>query len=316
MGLFDVDTQAQQPQGAAGGLFGSGLPAMAAAASVVVQPLPGTTLASIPAPYQPRGEDELSDQERQDLEACKAGVDNLRNAFWVAGKSLETMSTANLHREENPNFAEWVWETWEISESQVYRLMDEWRVGEALANLGHKPLESHVREMTELRRQTNDKVAITVYDTIARCVPRVTGEVVKKVVGELGFLPKDVDAAEVGRRVRGLLTAPQEQAKDTSKADAIPNISSLGKDSPNGESGRQASNTKAGANAEALAAKDIARLEATLATLREAAKLINKSAARRAIEAQPDLAVPLIQAIGATLQQIDRAVALRLPKQQ
>ena len=42
-GLFDVDTQAQQPQ--AGGLFG-GLPATAAAASVVVQPLPGTTLAS------------------------------------------------------------------------------------------------------------------------------------------------------------------------------------------------------------------------------------------------------------------------------
>ncbi|MET8615871.1 hypothetical protein [Streptomyces misionensis] len=306
-GLFDVDTQAQQQ---AGGLFGGGLPAVAAAASVVVQPLPGTTLASIPAPYQPHSEDELSDQEREDLEACKAGVDNLRNAFWVAGKSLETMSTAKLHREENPNFAEWVWERWEISESNLYRLMDEWRVGEALANLGHKPLESHVREMTELRRQTSDKIAITVYDTIARCVPRVTGEIVKAVVDKLGFLPKDADAAEVGRQVRELLNAPEEQADDTGKGDEVHDISSLSKDSPNGESSRKPNDPKA----DALAVKDIERLRETLAALQEAAKKINKSAARRAAEAQPNIAVPLIEEIGAKLRQIDRAVTIRLPK--
>ncbi|MGW1596959.1 hypothetical protein [Streptomyces sp. NPDC002343] len=308
-GLFDVDTQATQQQ--AGGLFGGGLPAVTAAASVVVKPLPGTTLDSIPAPYQPHSEDELSDKEREDLEACKAGVDNLRNAFWIAGKSLETMSTAKLHREENPNFAEWVWERWEISESNLYRLMDEWRVGEALANLGHKPLESHVREMTELRRQTNDKIAITVYDTIARCVPRVTGALVKTVVDKLGFLPKDANAAEVGRQVRELLNTPEEQAADTGKDDGAHDISSLGKDSPNGESSRKPSDPKADVLA---TAKDIERLRATLEALQEAAKKINKSAARRAVEAQPDIAVPLIEEIGAKLQQIDRAVAIRLSK--
>ncbi|MFE5096679.1 hypothetical protein ACFRCI_41795 [Streptomyces sp. NPDC056638] len=309
MGLFDIDTESQQPQ--AGGLFG-GLPATATTASVVVKPLPGTSLALIPAPYQPHGEDALSDQERQDLEACKAGVDNLRNAFWIAGKSFETMSTAQLHREENPNFAEWVWINWEISESQLYRLMDEWRVGEALANLGHKPLESHVREMTELRRQTSDKVAITVYDTIARCVPRITGAVVKKVVDNLGFLSKDVDAAEIGRRVRGLLNSPEQQDGDTEKGDDVPDISSLGKDSPNGESERKPSNSKA----DPLATKDIERLQDALVALQEAAKKVNKAAVRRAVEAQPDVAVPLIQEIGSTLQQIDRAVAVRLPKQE
>ncbi|MFI9176159.1 hypothetical protein [Streptomyces lincolnensis] len=305
-GLFDVDTEAQQPP--AGGLFG-GLPNTAAAASVVVQPLPGTTLALIPAPYHPHGEDELSDQERQDLEACKAGVDNLRNAFWIAGKSFETMSTAKLHREENPNYAEWVWENWEISESQLYRLMDEWRVGEALANLGHKPLESHVREMTELRRQTNDKVAITVYDTMARCVPRITGELVKKVVGELGFLPKDVDAVDVGRRVRGLLDTTKTQPEGSGEGGDVQDISSLGKDSPNGESSRKASNSKA----DPLAAKDIERLQDALAALQAAAKKMNKPAVRRAVEAQPDVAVPLVQEIGSLLQQIDRAVAVKLP---
>lgn len=306
--LFDVDAEAPQPQ--AGGLF-SGLPAQAAAASVVVQPLPGTALSLIPAAYPPRGGDELSDQERQDLEACKAGVDNLRNAFWVAGKSLETMSTAELHREENPNFAAWVWDNWEISESQLYRLIDEWRVGEALASLGHKPLESHVRRLTELRKRTSDRVAITVYDTIARCESRVTGDLVGKVVDQLGALPADVKPADVGRRVREFLQTPKPRANgEGDTPEVIPDISSIGKDSPNGESGSKASNSKA----DALTAKDIERLQATRTALKEAAKNVNRSSARRAVDAEPDTAVPLIREIGQLLQQIDRAVAIRLPK--
>ncbi|MFJ4710085.1 hypothetical protein ACIP6I_35370 [Streptomyces anulatus] len=309
MGLFDVDEEAQQGQGT-GGLFGGGLAAAAGAVSVVVKPLPGTSLALIPAPYQPHSEGELSDQERLDLEACKAGVDNLRNAFWIAGKSFETMSLAKLHREENPNYADWVWDTWEVSETQLYRLMDEWRVGEALANLGHKPPESHVRAMTDLRRQTNDKVAITVYDTIARCRPRVTGNLVEKVVSDLGPLPKDAKPADIGRRVRDLLNTPEKELGTDEKSDNVPDISSLNEDSPNGESSRKPSNSKA----DDLATKDIERLRNTLASLNEAAKKVNKAAARRAIDAQPDIAVPLIKEIGSLLQQIDRAVAIKLPK--
>lgn len=314
MNLFDIDSEAPRPNGP-GGLFGGGLPVMAAGAGVVVQPLPGTTLASIPAPYQPRGRGELSDEEARDLAACKAGVDNLRNAFWIAGKSLETMSTAQLHRGENPNFAKWVWDTWEISESQMYRLIGEWRVGEALANLGHKPLESQVRKLTELRRQTSDKIAITVYDTIARCVPRVTGDIVETVVDQLGFLPKDAQAADVSRRVRELLAGPAGQTDDAGEGADVPDISSLGTgtpntDSPNGESSPEASNSKA----EPSTAKDIERLEAALASLKGAARQINKAAVRRAVEAQPGVAVPIIQAIWAVLQQIDRTVAIRLPQ--
>ncbi|MFJ6661627.1 hypothetical protein ACIQNG_35550 [Streptomyces sp. NPDC091377] len=164
--------------------------------------------------------------------------------------------------------------------------------------------------MTELRRQTNDKVAITVYDTIARCSPRITGELVEKVVGDLGFLPKDAKPADVGRRVRELLEAPEKKSHADEKNDGAPNISSLGSDSPNGESSRKPSNSKA----EPLATKDIERLQNTLASLQKAAKKVNLSAARRAVEAQPDGAVPLIQEIGSLLQQIDRAVAIRFPK--
>lgn len=305
MGLFDTDTNTTQ---APGGLFATALPA--AAASVVIKPLPGTTLAQIPAPYQPHSEDELSEQEQQDLEVCKLGVDNLRKAFWIAGKSLETMSAAKLHREENPNYAEWVWANWEISESQLYRLMDEWPVGEALANLGHKPLESQVRKLTELRRRTNDKIAITVYDTIARCVPRVTGELVEGVVDKLGFLAQDVNSTDVGRRVREILAPPAEEADSPGEGDGVPDISSIGQDSPIVERSPQPSNSKE----DPLAAKDIERLEAVLASLQETAKKINRAASRRAVEAQPAVAVPLIESIGAALQQIDKAVSIRLPK--
>ncbi|MFC8661333.1 hypothetical protein [Streptomyces sp. NPDC057199] len=134
--------------------------------------------------------------------------------------------------------------------------------------------------------------------------------VVEKVVNGLGFLPKDADAANVGRRVRGILDDPEEKADSSETDNSVPNITSLGTDSPKGEPSAQPSNTKA----DHLATKDIERLEVALAALKDAAKKINRSAARRAVEAQPDTAVPLIQEIGATLQQIDRAVAIRLPK--
>lgn len=77
---------------------------------------------------------------------------------------------------------------------------------------------------------------------------------------------------------------------------------------------RGASQKPSNSKDDPLASKDIERLQNTLASLQEAAQKVNESAARRASEAQPDIAVPLIQEIGSLLQQIDRAVAIRLPK--
>ncbi|MGA5578405.1 hypothetical protein ACPCK9_26720 [Streptomyces koyangensis] len=310
MGIFDVNPATQQT-GPAPGLF---TPAgMGEAATVVVKAPPGTTLASVPAPYSPRGSGALSDEERQDLEACKAGVDNLRNAFWVAGKSLETLKKAELHREENPNFAEWVWERWEISESQLHRLIAEWPVGEALHNLGHKPKESQVRKLTRLRAQTNDRVAIAVYDTIARCTTSVTGKLVEEVVDKLGTLAPDVPPAEVSSRVRQLMTQPEPnstQGPPTGSADPQSHSATPGDpDSPIGESDRQPSPDKGAP----LAQPDVERLEKTLDALKRAAGTIHKTAVRRAVDAQPEVAYSLVREIGAHLQKIDRAVAVRMP---
>lgn len=306
MGIFDVNPATQQT-GPAPGLF---TPAgMGEAATVVVKAPPGTTLASVPAPYSPRGSGALSDEERQDLEACKAGVDNLRNAFWVAGKSLETLKKAELHREENPNFAEWVWDRWEISESQMHRLIAEWPVGEALHNLGHKPKESQVRKLTKLRAQTNDRVAITVYDTIARCTTSVTGKLVEEVVDKLGTLAPDVPPAEVSSRVRQLMTQPEPNSTSGGGSPQGRSATPGSPDSPIGESGQQSSPDKGAP----LVQPDIARLEKTLETLKRAAGTIHKTAVRRAVDAQPEVAYGLVREIGAHLQKIDRAVAVRMP---
>ncbi|MET8832179.1 hypothetical protein ABZX40_41095 [Streptomyces sp. NPDC004610] len=102
------------------------------------------------------------------------------------------------------------------------------------------------------------------------------------------------------------LAAPEENRADESKGDDVSDSSSPGKDSPTGEPG----NSKT----DPLAKKDIARLRNTLASLQEAAKKIKTTPARRAVEAQPDVATPLIQETGSLLQPINRAVAIRLPK--
>ncbi|MFE2716582.1 hypothetical protein ACFXKI_32645 [Streptomyces mirabilis] len=118
-GFDDDEVEGAGGAGAVGtGLLGGGLTAVVQAASVVVKAPVGTTLDSIPNPRPPAGDGDLTPKEREALVACKAGMNNLQAAFWVAGKSLETMKTGNLHRNEGiPNFADYVMDTWEVSES-------------------------------------------------------------------------------------------------------------------------------------------------------------------------------------------------------
>ncbi|WP_159026594.1 hypothetical protein [Streptomyces vietnamensis] len=187
-------------------------------AQVVVKALPGTTLDTIPAPYEIAGQGELSPQEEADFEACKAGVRNLQNAFWVAGKSLETIKTGNLQRRVHANFATFVWEEFEISEPQMHRLVEEWRVGQALSQLGWKPKESQVRELTGITKEAGDQTAVTVYDTIARNVKRVTAQVIRDVVAQLPPL-RSASAAEVRQMVASVVAPPQPRTSVESGAE-------------------------------------------------------------------------------------------------
>jgi hypothetical protein len=304
MGLFDEDedegTQITGPKG----LLGNGLPATVAhdTATVVVKAPVGTTLDSIPAPYKPMGDGALSDQEAKDFEACKAGMDNLQKAFWIAGKSLETMKTANLHRNsEYPNFAEFVWVHWEVSESQAHRLMDEWRMGQALAGLGWRPREAQVRELTSVAKQAGEPAAVALYDAVARVVPRVTAKILNGVVRQLPPLSPNTDPASIRTIVRQVIGSQRTDEVE------VHDITSLNQNSPIGESDGEASDDKG----EAATSADVERLVTTLARLSEAAKAVNRAVVRRALEDHPDTAAALIRDIDQTLNKIGRAVAVR-----
>ncbi|MEU9412222.1 hypothetical protein AB0E08_41920 [Streptomyces sp. NPDC048281] len=327
-GAFDDDPQdtALRPKG----LLGGGLPAVLQEANVVVRAPVGTTLDSIPAPRPPAGEGDLTAEEEQTLRACEAGMDNLHKAFWIAGKSLETMSAGNLHRSSgHPNFAEYVWVKWEISESQVYRLMDEWRIGEALSQLGWSPRESHVRQLVDIKNSTGTKAAVAVYDAVARTGKRVTANLLAEVTRQLPPLSSEASSGEIGDLVRGVLAprpTPPAPATDlpgegsgqqgvegsSSSADGtVHTITSVGGDgnSPNGESSRQPS----GANGSASVSDDLNRLNETLALVREAARTITKPAVRRALEQDPQTVQAVLDEIDTNLNKVGRAIAVQRP---
>lgn len=333
-GAFDDDPTdgSARPKG----LLGGGLPAMFQDATVVVKAPVGTTLESIPAPRPPAGEGELSAEEEKAFEACKAGVNNLHQAFWIAGKSLETIATGNLHRMSgHPNFAEFVMVNWEISESQTYRLMDEWRIGEALSQLGWHPRESQVRELVDIKSSAGNRAAVAVYDAVARAVApsgkRVTARLLGDVARSLPPLSPESSPAEIGKLVRDILApsaprpepsadaAPVSESTDEQPSDASSNgaggpvhtITAIGNDadSPIGESAVQPSNPKGSA----AKTDDLDRLQETLALLREASRSISKPAVRRALEQDPQTTKAVLDEIDTNLNKIGRVVAVQRP---
>ncbi|GGN46353.1 hypothetical protein [Streptomyces fuscichromogenes] len=329
-GAFDDDPHddALRPKG----LLGSGLPAALQEANVVVRAPVGTTLDSIPAPRPPAGEGDLTAEEEQALRACVAGMDNLHKAFWIAGKSLETMSAGNLHRNSgHPNFAEYVWVKWEISESQVYRLMDEWRIGEALSQLGWSPRESHIRQLVDIKNSTGTKAAVAVYDAVARTGKRVTANLLAEVTRQLPPLSSEASSGEIGDLVRGVMAPRPTSAAPTADAEltgegsgeqgvqrssnsadgTVHTITSVGGDgnSPNGESSRQPSS----ANGSTSVSDDLSRLNDTLALVREAARTITKPAVRRALEQNPQTVQAVLDEINTNLNKVGRAIAVQRP---
>ncbi|MFE4922357.1 hypothetical protein [Streptomyces sp. NPDC056661] len=303
------DEEPGTPQTRGTGLMGRGYPGVVQDASVVIKAPIGTTLESIPLPRPPAGDGELSSDEEETFEACKAGVDNLHKAFWIAGKALETMKTGNLHRNSDvPNFADFIWINWEISESHSQRLMAEWRIGEALASLGWRPRESQVRELTPVAKSHGEDAAVAVYDTLARAGKRVTSSALKDVVKQLPVTPSGVSPAEVVRVVRGILDlSVPPAAGGTGHGTKLP--------------GHDASTTSANASevqghsqkTDPSESEDVRRLMQSLALVRDAAKTINRPAVRRAMDEHPEAAMLVVQEIETTLGKIGRAIAVRRP---
>ncbi|MEV4559068.1 hypothetical protein AB0K51_19050 [Kitasatospora sp. NPDC049285] len=222
MGLFDK----QPDQETSRGLLDPVLPHQATAGQVVVQPLPGTAIDQIPAPYKPLGTGELTPKEAADLEACEAGIQNLQNAFWIAGKSLDTIKEAELHREKHTSFAAYVVDRWDISESQAHRLVDAWRLGERIAKLGLKPRESQVREIVAVSKDKGMETAVALYDAAVETYGKVTAQILKDLVTALPEGP--MPSPRVAQFVREEKTRQDSEPKIEVITTASPASSPIG----------------------------------------------------------------------------------------
>jgi hypothetical protein len=85
--------------------------------------LPTTQLTDTPA---------LIAQEQDMLVKCESAIENLRFAFWAAGKALQVVRDARLYRARFETFEEYTQSRWDITPQYAGKLIRTWRVAEAL----------------------------------------------------------------------------------------------------------------------------------------------------------------------------------------
>jgi hypothetical protein len=160
---------------------------------------------AIPEPYETSTEGDLSDQELGDLATCEAAVDNLRVAFWAAGKALQVIRDARLYRSSYATFEEYVEARWDMSRPQAYRLIDAWPLAERLSPMGDIN-ERQIRELIPLATQHGEEAAATVYQAISETDgAQVTAALLH---GAVAVLPRDhFDPAEAVSQIRAYLAA-------------------------------------------------------------------------------------------------------------
>ncbi|WP_067801398.1 hypothetical protein [Actinomadura formosensis] len=109
---------------------------------------------------------DLDDQDRADLAACEAALDNLRMAFWAAGKALQVIRDRRLYRADYGSFEAYCTDRWEIGRRQADRLIAAWPIAEQLRPIGLASLnEGQVRELLPIADRHGPQAAVTVYRT-------------------------------------------------------------------------------------------------------------------------------------------------------
>jgi hypothetical protein len=178
----------------------------ASEAAAVSPPSAGVTAARLPAPYSANGDGQLSERERSDLATCEAALDNLRTAFWAAGKALQVIRDASLYRNTHATFEDYLAERWEMSRAQAYRLIGAWPLAESLSPFGDKVNEAQIRELLPLAERHGQDAAITVYQTVAETEGvRITAAVLHDAIG---ILPEDhFDPERAAEQIRAYLAS-------------------------------------------------------------------------------------------------------------
>jgi hypothetical protein len=180
-------------------------------AAAVEEARPG--LDKIPDPVEPAGEGELTAEEKERLDKCVGGVELLSTAFWVAGKSLDTMAVGRLfrrlpHKLEPSRYyetiEEWAWLEHGIKQSRCSKLRAAWSLGEVLAARGYNAPEGQVRELVPLKNKHGLNAGVAMYEIAVEQfgADKVTADRLRDLVKLLPddlALKDDEDADQIAR---------------------------------------------------------------------------------------------------------------------
>ncbi|MFD0386519.1 hypothetical protein ACFQ2B_40700 [Streptomyces stramineus] len=66
------------------------------------------------------------------LVRCEAALENLRVAYWAAGKALQVIRDGRLYRATHPTFEDYCQEQWDITRQYANQLIRSWGIAEKL----------------------------------------------------------------------------------------------------------------------------------------------------------------------------------------
>lgn len=176
-------------------------------------------LHKIPDPVEPTGEGELTAEEEKRFALCNDGIDLGNKAWFIQGKSLDTVAVGRLFRRTphklDPSryyttIEEWAEVEKGISVSQCSKLRAAWEIGEVVAARGYDSNPGQIREIVPVRNAFGLNAAVGVYVLVADTVGKeqVTAarlrETVKMLPGNLR-LEEDDDPDVLAKTIKGVL---------------------------------------------------------------------------------------------------------------
>jgi hypothetical protein len=188
------------------------------------------SLGKIPAPVEPEGTGALTAGEQSRLDDCRAGVELLSTAYWIAGKSLDTIACGRLFRDlphrldperRYGTIEEWASVEYGISQSRCSKLRAAWRLGEILNARGYRAPEGQVREILPVQNRHGLKAAIGLYELVVQAAgsDKVTAERLRETVALLPgnlALSDDDDPIVIAQSLAGAIEqAPPPAPKAT-----------------------------------------------------------------------------------------------------
>ncbi|MBZ6253659.1 hypothetical protein KVH27_35510 [Streptomyces olivaceus] len=176
-------------------------------------------LHKIPDPVEPAGEGVLTAEEEERFRLCQDGIDLHTIAWFMMGKSLDTVATGRLFR-ATPHklepercyetIEEWAEVEKGISVSKCNQYRAAWPIGEVLTARGYEANPGQVRELVPVKNAFNLNAAVAVYVLVADTVGggKVTAgrlrETVKLMPGDLK-LDDEEDPEALAKTIKGVL---------------------------------------------------------------------------------------------------------------